>query len=425
MRIAVIGAGIAGNTVAYHLCRAHDITVFEANRYVGGHSNTIDVDIDGCEYAVDTGFMVYNDWTYPNFIRLLDELGVSSQETSMSFAVHSEATGLEYNGSTLSGLFAQRRNILNPRFWRMIGDILRFNREAPALLDDHAHDMTLGEYLSRNEYSVDFVNHYIIPMGAAIWSSVPETMHEFPARFFVRFFANHGLLSINDRPKWRVISGGAKCYVDKLTAPFREHIRLGSRVISIRRTSTGVVVATEDFGSEHFDAVFIATHSDQALCLLSDATPLEHDVLGALTYQENEAVLHTDTSVLPRARRAWAAWNYLVPANRRERVVVTYNMNILQSLRSNRALLVTLNDCESIDPARVLRRITYHHPVFTADAVAAQRHQAQINGKHRTYFCGAYWRNGFHEDGVMSALAALDHFKANDEHAQLPLRRTG
>jgi len=425
MKIAVVGTGIAGNTAAYHLCREHDITVFEANNYVGGHTNTVQVEAAGREYAVDTGFIVYNDWTYPNFVRLLDELGVESQESRMSFAVRSEATGLEYNGSTLGTIFSQRRNIVSPTFWRMLSDILRFNREAPALLEAPAGEIALGEFLECGAYSRQFIDHYIIPMGAAIWSSDPDTMHRFPARFFVRFFANHGLLSVNDRPTWRVIRGGSKRYVERLTAPFRERIRLDSPVDWIRRMSSGVIVKARGAEAEHFDAVFIATHSDQALALLADPTQQEREILGSLPFQENEAVLHTDTAVLPRSRRAWGAWNYRIPAGRRGRVTVTYNMNLLQSLSAPETFLVTLNDGESIDPARVLRRITYHHPVFTPEGVAAQRRQGEINGAQHTYFCGAYWRNGFHEDGVASALAALNHFEKQDEHAQLSLRRAG
>ena len=425
MKIAVVGTGIAGNTVAYHLCRDHDLVVYEANAYAGGHTNTVEVESDGREYAVDTGFIVYNDRTYPNFMRLLDELGVAGQATSMSFGVRDETSGLEYQGSSLNNLFAQRRNLVNAGFWSMIRDILRFNREAPALLDRPDDHVSLGDYLRAQGYSWRFIDHYIIPMGAAIWSSDPQTMHSFPARFFVRFFVNHGLLSLHDRPTWHVIRGGSKQYVDKLTAPFRERIRLSTPVEWIRRTPTGALIKARGAETESFDAVFIATHSDQALRLLSDASPLEREVLGAMSYQKNEAWLHTDTSALPRTRRAWAAWNYRIPADAQRQVAVTYNMNILQSLRSRETFLVTLNDGGDIDPSRVLRRITYHHPVFTPQGVAAQRRQAEVNGVQHTWFCGAYWRNGFHEDGVVSALDALDHFRNHNDHAQLPLRRAG
>ena len=425
MKIAVVGTGIAGNTVAYDLCREHDIVVYEANAYAGGHTNTLEVESGGREYAIDTGFIVYNERTYPNFIRLLDELGVASQATSMSFAVRDETTGLEYQGSSLNNLFAQRRNLVKPGFWRMIGDILRFNREAPALLDGPGDNITLGDYLAAHGYSRRFVDHYIVPMGAAIWSSDPATMHRFPARFFVRFFVNHGLLSLRNRPAWRVIRGGSKRYVERLTAPFRERIRLATPVEWIRRTPAGARVKARGAEAEHFDAVFIATHSDQALRLLTDASPLEREVLGALPYQKNEAWLHTDTSVLPRARRAWAAWNYTIPANTQRQVVVTYNMNILQSLDAGETFLVTLNDGDGIDPSRVLRRVTYHHPVFTPEGVAAQGRHAEINGAQHTWFCGAYWRNGFHEDGVVSALTALEHFRTRNGYEQLPLRRAG
>lgn len=412
MKIAIIGTGIAGNVVAHHLAREHDITVYEAGSHIGGHTHTHEVQQGGRSYQVDTGFIVYNDWTYPNFIALLDELGVASQPSSMSFSVRDERSGLEYNGTTLNTLFAQRRNLLRLSFLRMIRDILRFNREAPALLQDTGEDITLGDYLARGNYSRGFIDHYIVPMGAAIWSTDPVNMLAFPARYFVRFFHNHGMLSVDERPQWRVIRGGSARYVEALVAPFRDRIRLNTPVQSIRREGKHAWVQAQGHAAERYDAVFLACHSDQALRLLADPSAAESEVLGAIRYQPNEAVLHTDMRLLPRTRRAWAAWNYHVLPQDTGRVALTYNMNILQSLDTPTPLLVTLNHGEAIDPAKVIKRIPYEHPLYTRAGVAAQARQGEINGPLNTYFCGAYWRYGFHEDGVVSALAALDHFKA-------------
>jgi predicted NAD/FAD-binding protein len=333
----------------------------------------------------------------------------------MSFSVRDEASGLEYNGTSLNTLFAQRRNLLRPSFLGMVREILRFNREAPALLETAADELTLGAFLEQGGYGRRFVDHYLVPMGAAIWSTDPQRMLGFPARYFVRFLHNHGMLSVNDRPVWRTIRGGSREYVRRLTAPFASSIRLRTPVRGLRRFATHAVVET-DHGAERFDAAFLACHSDQALALLRDPAPVEREVLGAIRYQENEAVLHTDTRLLPRARRAWAAWNYHVPPVSMDRVALTYNMNILQRLDAPETLCVTLNRSDAIDPARILKRITYHHPLYTPEAVAAQGRQREVNGALRTYYCGAYWRFGFHEDGVVSALAALRHFR--DDVAQ-------
>jgi len=414
MRIAVIGAGIAGNVAAWHLHRAgHDITVFEAGSHVGGHTHTHDID----GLAIDTGFIVFNDRTYPNFVALLEELGVASQSSSMSFSVRNEGSGLEYNGTRLATLFAQRRNLVRPSFYRMLADIVRFNREAPRLLTDIGSP-SLGEYLEENQYSPEFIGDYLVPMGAAIWSTDPGRMLGFPARFFVRFFANHGMLTINGRPQWRAIRGGSARYVEKLTAPFRERIRLNARVRSVRRLPGEVRV-----DGERFDYAFVACHSDQALGMLADPSPLEREVLGAIRYQENEAVLHTDTALLPRRRRAWAAWNYHVLPEHRGPVALTYNMNILQSLDARETYCVTLNRTQDIDPGRILKRLVYHHPLFTPAAVAAQKRHSELNGVRRTYYCGAYWRFGFHEDGVMSALAALRDFHSRRTDERPPVLR--
>ena len=416
MKLAIVGSGIAGNVAAWHLHReGHEITLFEAASHIGGHTHTHAID----GLAVDTGFIVFNDRTYPNFVRLLGELGVASRPSSMSFSVRKDPGGLEYNGTSLNTLFAQRRNLLSPTFLRMLSDIVRFNREAPRLLEASG-EPELGDYLSANRYSSAFIGDYLVPMGAAIWSTDPEHMLRFPARFFVRFLANHGMLAIDDRPQWRVIRGGSARYVEKLTQPFRGRIHLETPVAWLRRTPQGVLVAARGV-LQRFDAVFLACHADQALSMLADATPLEREVLGAFSYQENEVVLHTDTALLPRARRAWAAWNAHVSGRPGERVALTYNMNILQGLSAPKTYCVTLNRSADIRADRILKRLTYHHPLFTPAAVAAQARQKELH-HGRTFFCGAYWRFGFHEDGVVSALAALEHFR-EARRAKRPLSR--
>lgn len=413
MKIAIVGTGISGLVAAHRLHARHDITVFEGNDHIGGHTHTHDIELGGRHWAIDTGFIVFNDWTYPNFIALMDELGVASQPSSMSFSVRCENTGLEYNGTTLNTLFAQRRNLLSPRFYRMIGDILRFNREAPGFLDSGDDRTRLGDYLTANGYRREFREHYIIPMGAAIWSAAPGDMLDFPARHFIRFFHNHGMLSVDDRPQWRVIQGGSKRYVEPLTAPFRERIRLGSPVSRITRDSLGVTVRTAGHATERFDAVVLACHSDEALAMLEQPTAAEREILGAIPYQENEAILHTDASVLPKARLAWAAWNYHIPAESRDRVALTYNMNILQGLDAPETFCVSLNHRDAIDPARILKRLTYHHPAYTPAGIAAQQRHGEISGVDRTYYAGAYWGFGFHEDGVKSGLRAAAQIDTN------------
>ncbi len=425
MKIAIVGAGIAGNTAAYRLRREHEVTVFEAVDHVGGHTHTVDVERNGERYAVDTGFIVFNDWTYPNFIALLDELGVASQPTSMSFSVSCERTGLEYNGTSLAALFADRRNLLRPRFYRMLADIVRFGRDAREFLASGNDTATLADFLAANRYSPELATHYVVPMTAAIWSAAPGSVGTIPARFLLSFFANHGMLSIDDRPQWRTIRGGSARYVDRLVAGHRERIRTRCPVTAIARRATGVVVRTRDGGPELFDAVFLACHSDQALALLTDASLREREVLGAIRYQSNEAVLHTDERLLPRRRRAWASWNYRVVGPSEAPPLVTYHMNTLQRLTAPVQFCVTLNDAGRVAPERVLARYRYEHPLFDSAAVAAQGRHAAIDGERNTYFCGAYWRNGFHEDGVVSALTAVEHFNERVRNAELHLRRAG
>lgn len=416
MKIAIIGSGISGLTAAWLLHQSHEITVFEANDYIGGHTHTIEVDVDGEQLPIDTGFIVYNDRTYPNFIRLLERLGVSSLDTEMSFSVRCERSQMEYNGSNLNGLFAQRRNLLKPGFHRMLLDILRFNREAPELLEADCDELTVDQYVTRQGYSRRFSQHYLIPMGAAIWSCPPETFGKFPIRFIVEFYRNHGLLSIRNRPQWRVISGGSQRYVEKLVATFRDRIRLSSPVEAVTRDENAIHVRATGSKSERFDHVILACHSDQALRILGDgATSTEQSVLKEFPYQKNSAVLHWDDSVLPKRRRAWASWNYHIdqpspqstndPESAGQSATVTYNMNILQRLQARRTYCVTLNRDHAIDSEKIIGRYEYHHPVYTTRRRSAQQRHSELINQHRTSFCGAYWGNGFHEDGVNSALA--------------------
>lgn len=414
MKIAIIGSGIAGNTLAYHLHKQHDITVFEADSHIGGHTHTHEIVHEGKRVSVDTGFIVFNDRTYPNFIRLLDELKVAWQPSNMSFSVRDENTGLEYNGTTLNSLFAQRSNLFKPSFHKMIRDILRFNKSALELLEN-GREIKLGDYLKQGNYSQQFIDHYIIPMGSAIWSTEARQMLDFPARFFVRFFHHHGMLTVNDRPQWRTITGGSARYVEALTEGFKYKVRLNTAVESVRRLKNSVRVKPMFGEEEKFDYVFFACHSDQALKMLADPSAAETEILGAIPYQENIIYLHHDISLMPSRKLTWAAWNYHVTDDCKDRVAVTYNMNILQNLQSSEPLLVTLNHTRLINPAKVYKRLKYMHPVYTIAGSAAQARHAEISGINRTGYAGAYWRNGFHEDGVVSALEALKHF----ENAQL------
>ncbi len=409
--IAIIGTGISGLTAAYMLHRTHEITVFEANGYIGGHTNTIEVEENGSIIPVDTGFIVHNEKTYPNFIRLMNELGVKVQPTEMSFSVKDEVHGLEYNGGSLNKMFAQRRNLIRPSFYRMIKDIMRFNREARDLLESGKDSITLGDYLKDGGYSREFIEQYLIPMGAAIWSTVPEDMLLFPALNYIRFFMNHGLLDLKDRPQWKTIVGGSKQYVDKMTAGFLDRIYLNSPVVSVRRLPSHVEITVEGKRPQHFDEVIIAAHSNQALKMLVDPSPIETKLLGAIPYQENIAVLHTDTTLLPTRKLAWASWNYHIAREQSGRVALTYNMNILQRLNTNKVYNVTLNRYDEINPDNIIRVIRYEHPLFTSEGIAAQQQKHLVNGVNRTWFCGAYWGNGFHEDGVVSALDVVESLK--------------
>lgn len=411
-RIAVIGAGVSGLTAAWLLADKHDVHLFEAGDYAGGHTNTEQVEAGGRTWPVNTGFIVFNNWTYPNFIKLMDRLGVASEVSNMSFSVDCHASGLQYNGTSLNTLFAQRRNLFNLNFLKMIREILRLNKETRADLAAGTipDGETLGEYLNRNGYSRYFRNYYIVPMGAAIWSAPEIVLEQFPIRFFLQFFNNHGMLSVDDRPTWRVISGGSATYVNRMMDKLGERTHLNSPVTSVKRDDEGVTLVAN--GQEHrFDQVIFGCHSDQALAMLDDATDDERSILGAIAYQKNDVVLHTDASVLPSNRLAWAAWNYMIPEHSTQPVSVTYNMNVLQNFDdAPETFCVTLNRSRDINPEKVIKWFEYDHPVFTLDAVAAQERYDDIGNRNRTHFCGAYWFNGFHEDGVRSALRVTRAF---------------
>ena len=423
MRIAIVGSGISGLVTAYLLSQDHDITVFEAADYIGGHTHTLEVDEQGRKTPVDTGFIVFNDWTYPNFCRLLDRLGVASQPSDMSFSVTSRRTGLEYQGSSVSGLFAQRANLLRPSHYRFLAGLLRFNRAAKRLArrngaNGHGTDacrnaaapITLREFAAASRIHRDVLENYVLPMGSSIWSADPERFMDFPAEYMAEFYENHGMLNLFHCPQWRVVQGGSHEYVKSITRSFRERIRLRCPVAAVTRSPEGVLLRTATGSDERFDAVVLACHSDQALALLADPTPQEREILGAIPYHANATVLHTDTRLLPTRRRAWASWNYLIPAQPRGAVTMTYNMNMLQSLATSNTYCVSLNAPETICDEAVIERMTYHHPVYSPAGVAAQKRHDEINGRHRTWFCGAYWGYGFHEDGVNSALAVCRHF---------------
>ncbi len=404
MRIAIIGAGVSGNVCAWKLHPQHDVTLFEAGSYAGGHTNTIDVEAYGGRYTVDTGFMVFNHRTYPHFVQMLSELGIEGQDSDMSFSVHCQRTGWEYQGSSLQGLFAQRRNLIRPSFYRMLADIFRFNRVATAERDALPDSLSMGDYLQQRRFSTRFTDQYLVPMTAAIWSARPEAVLSMPARFLLQFFHNHGLLQIQDRPQWKTVPGGARRYVHALLQPLGERVRLETPVTSVRRSEKEVTVISR-YGAETFDAVVFACHADTTLRILSDADTLETETLAYFPYQANEAVVHTDERLMPKRRAAWASWNYRVTHDPAEPVSVTYDLNRLQRLGAPGPICVTLNDRGTIRPERIVSRIAYDHPVFQAGALQMQGRQEPLQGRRRTYYCGAYWGYGFHEDGVRSALS--------------------
>ncbi|MEP6485099.1 MAG: FAD-dependent oxidoreductase [Rudaea sp.] len=403
MHIAVVGSGIAGLASAWLLARDHEVTLYERNDYLGGHTHTHDVEIGGKIFAVDSGFIVFNTAHYPLLNAMFDELGVESQPTTMSFALRNERTGLEYNATSLNGLFCQRRNIVSPRFLGMVRDILRFYREAPALLDSPDAGPSLGDYLAEHRYGDAFRDDHLFPMASALWSSPAHAIAKFPAKYLVRFMANHRMMQADGRPQWRVVKGGSRQYVRALRKRWKVRERIGSEVAKITRTDDGVQIES-DSRSERYDHVVLASHSDESLRLLSDATMAERDILGAIAYQPNDVVLHTDANVLPRRRKTWAAWNALVPADASSECTVSYCMNLLQSLDASEPIVVSLNCTARIDPKKIIARMRYHHPLYSQESVAAQLRKKEIQGVNRTWFAGAYWGWGFHEDGMRSAV---------------------
>ena len=409
MRIAIVGAGISGLVCAHLLHEEHEVTVFEANDYAGGHTNTVRVDTEHETHHVDTGFIVLNDRTYPNFEKLLAGVGVATQGSNMSFSV-SDGRDFEYNGSSANGLFARRSNLARPSFHRMVVDLLRFNREAPALVGLNGSGPSLGEFLDEGGYSEQFVERLIVPQASAVWSADPRSMWEFPASMLAEFFANHGMFGRSDRPTWMTVKGGSKTYVDAIVRPFADRLRLSTPVRRIERFDDRVEVTPAGGEPQAFDEVVLAVHSNQALAMLAEPSGAEVEVLGAIPYQPNETVLHTDRSLLPRRRRAWASWNFHLQERPAGRTTVTYHMNRLQSLDADREFCVTLNRSEAIDPENVLRVIRYDHPVFTPAGLAAQRRFDEVSGVRRTHYCGAWWGYGFHEDGVVSALRVCARF---------------
>jgi predicted NAD/FAD-binding protein len=410
MKIAIIGGGISGLTAAHLLCAEYEITLFEANDYLGGHTHTLDVPYDGHQYAVDTGFIVFNERTYPNFIKLLARLGVPSQPSVMSFAVDCQVSGLQYAATNLNTLFSQRKNLLSFPFWRMLREIFRFNRASAVLYGSSDMSLTLGEYLRANGYSELFISKFLLPMGAAVWSADPGQFLQFPAAAFVQFFTNHGMLNTFDQPTWRVVQGGSRQYVEPLVRPFRDRVRLSAPIERVQRFNDQVTVTQRGGQAEQFDQVILACHSDQALAMLADPSDAERELLGSIPYQKNDTVLHTDSRLLPSIPAARASWNCHLTARKGGGVALTYWMNLLQSLSAPVEFCVTLNSPETIDPARVISRLVYHHPVYSTAAFEAQKRREEISGHNRTSFCGAYWGWGFHEDGVKSALAVCRQF---------------
>ncbi|MDN3649798.1 FAD-dependent oxidoreductase [Reinekea marina] len=419
-KIAIIGSGISGLTAAAKLHPNHDIHVFEANDIIGGHTHTEQVEIEGKTYGINTGFIVYNDWVYKNFNELMAPLNLKRVPTEMSFSIKDDITGLEYNGHNLDTLFAQRRNLFSPKFYKMIKDILKFNRESIADYNANAIDesLTLAEYFNQKNLGKMFINKYIIPMGAAIWSSGEADMMNFPALFFIRFFKNHGLLSIKDRPQWYTLEGGSAAYLEPLSRPFKDKITTSARIKTVIRKADSVELVMENNNKITFDEVVFACHSDQALALLDQPSQAETEILGAIPYTPNEVILHTDESLLPKRRKAWAAWNYHLGIDNKAPASLTYNMNMLQSIEDAPVTFcVTLNRTQLIDPSKIIGRYQYDHPVFGPKTEGAQARYHEIGNQQRTHFCGAYWFNGFHEDGVNSALRVVQDIESQQSSA--------
>ena len=413
MKIAIIGSGISGLSAAYTLNRKHDISVFEANSYIGGHTNTIEVYEENAQRVVpvDTGFIVFNRENYPNLNRLFDELGVESRESDMSFSVHCQNSGLEYNGTDLNRIFSQRSNIFKPSFLMMLRDILRFHDDGPAALERKISDtISVDEFARLNTYGRHFVDYYLVPLGASLWSCPAEKFRQFPMRFVLEFLNNHCMLQVDDRPQWRTVKGGSYQYVEPMTRDFRDHIHLGMPVSKVRRRDSYVLLSFADGSEQTFDEVILATHADQSIRLVEDMDEEERQILEKFPYQDNEVVLHTDTSLLPRKKLAWASWNYRIPRDTRTHACLTYNMNMLQGIESEHTYCVSLNQFEDIDESSVIRRINYHHPVFLPGRDAAQKDHHKLIQRRGLSYCGAYWGYGFHEDGIRSALDVCSAF---------------
>lgn len=410
--IAIIGSGISGLTCAYLLDPKHNVTVFEKNNYVGGHTATIDIVHNNQALEIDTGFIVFNDRTYPNFIKLLNQLEIKQQTTEMSFSVHNPQSGFEYNGHTINSLFAQRRNLLRPRFWKLVYEIMTFNRLCKEAFHSNElmTEITLGKFLKQHGFSIFFNEHYILPMGAAIWSTSLQEVTQFELKFFIQFFYHHGLLNVVDRPQWYVVEGGSRSYVQKIIHTLRQPIELNTSITKVTRQKEGICIEMHNGDKQFFNDVIFACHSDQALKLLGDSTEEERKVLSGIPYSENQVTLHTDTSLLPKRPLAWASWNYKLDQNTSHPACVTYNMNILQGIKNPSTFCVTLNQDHAIDPDKIIQSFTYHHPILNTKSVKAQKNRHLICGLNHTHFVGAYWYSGFHEDGVKSALDVTERF---------------
>ncbi len=407
VRIAIVGSGISGLTCAYLLAPAHEVTLFERDDRLGGHTSTVPVSHEGRTLPVDTGFIVFNERNYPNFCRLLARLGVASRPTTMSFSVRDDESDFEYGGNSVAGLIGAWTNPLRPRWWGIMRGVARLGPAGQALLREVSDDATIQDLCDSGRFSRAFLEGYLVPMAAAIWSAPRERLMRFPARFFLRFFDNHGMLDLRRRPEWRTVVGGSRTYIDAMRGVIGPSVRTSRPVRSISRDPRGVLVRTAA-AEDRFDHVILAAHADESLKLLADATPAEREILAELPYQPNDVILHTDATLLPRRKRCWAAWNYLASPDPSRPAIVTYNMTILQGLETRTPLCVTLNAAERIDPARVIRRLSYAHPLYTLAGDAARARWNQISGANNTHFCGAYWGNGFHEDGVNSALRVCE-----------------
>ncbi|MGB1799478.1 MAG: NAD(P)/FAD-dependent oxidoreductase [Gammaproteobacteria bacterium] len=413
MKIAIIGSGISGLTAAYQLHRQHDVHVFEANNYIGGHTNTILVNDNGKDIPVDTGFIVFNEHNYPNLCRLFESLGVASRDSDMSFSVCCEKTGLEYNGTDLNRVFSQRKNLFNPKFLIMLKDILRFHKHAPGVLHGGLDDITtVAEFARQNAYSESFVENYLVPLGASLWSCPADRFRQFPIRFVLEFLDNHCMLQVDNRPQWKTVVGGSYQYIEPLTNGFRDKIYLNKAVSAVTRNNGKVDVHFSDNNVETFDEIILATHANTSRRLVRNIQGDELAFLELFDYQANEAVLHTDTSILPTKQRTWASWNYRIPAEESQHASVTYNMNMLQGIESDKTYSVSLNQTRMIDPEKIIKRILYHHPVFKPGRNTAQSQHHLMIRKEGISYCGAYWGFGFHEDGVKSALSVCDAFNA-------------